>query len=47
LYQTLANIATEKLYHTFHSQKRFCLEKGKQKQKKKEKEKDNTGTIIP
>jgi hypothetical protein len=24
LYQTLANIATEKLYHTFHSQKRFA-----------------------
>jgi hypothetical protein len=47
LYQTLANIATEKtLPYFFHSQKRFCLEEGKQKTKKKEKKK-NTGTIIP
>jgi hypothetical protein len=46
LYQTLANIVQKTLPYFFHSQKRLCLEKGKQN-KKKEKEKDNTGTIIP
>jgi regulator of protease activity HflC (stomatin/prohibitin superfamily) len=43
LYQTLANIATEKtLPYFFHSQKRFCLEKEDKKQKqKKKRKKDN------
>jgi regulator of protease activity HflC (stomatin/prohibitin superfamily) len=41
LYQTLANIATEKtLPYFFHSQKRLCLEEGnKNKTKKKERKK--------
>jgi hypothetical protein len=51
LYQTLANIATEKNSTIlFHSQKRFCLErrkKNKNKKNKKKERKKDTGTIIP
>jgi hypothetical protein len=40
LYQTLANIATEKtLPYFFHSQKRFCLEKRKQNKKQRKRKK--------
>jgi hypothetical protein len=38
LYQTLANIATEKTLPYFSIQKRFCLEKGKTKKQKKQKQ---------
>jgi hypothetical protein len=46
LYQTLANIATEKTPTIlFPFQKRFCLEK--ENKEKRERKKDNIGTIIP
>jgi hypothetical protein len=46
LYQTLANIATEKNSPYFSIPREFYLEKGRQKQtktRKQRKEKDNTG----
>jgi hypothetical protein len=50
LYQTLANIATEKNSPYFSIPREFCLEKedkNKQKQENKEKKKIIQGTIIP
>jgi hypothetical protein len=45
LYQTLANIATEKTLPYFSRE--GLPRKRKQKNKKQRKKKDNTGTIIP
>jgi predicted amidophosphoribosyltransferase len=51
LYQTLANIATEKTLPYFSIPRRGLPRrrktKNKQKKKKEKKRKDNTGTIIP
>jgi hypothetical protein len=40
LYQTLANIATEKTLHTFPFPEEACLEEGKQKTNKEKKRKE-------
>jgi hypothetical protein len=40
LYQTLANIATEKTLPYFPFPEEFCLEKGRKQKKQKNKEKE-------